>query len=309
MTWLLSNSGRSRDGRLKDVTISLGAVSQRRAKNIMKLFISVDMEGVACVTHRDHVKMEGREYELARKWMTGEANAAIEGALDVGASTIVVADGHGFMHNLLPEELHQEVTLVSGSPRPLLQLEGLDTSFDAAFFVGYHARAGDALGTLAHTYVGRIVYEVRLNGTAVSEATFNASVAGHFGVPVALVAGDDALANEVAETIPWAERVITKWAISPFAARNLTPSASQSRIKAAAKVALERLKEMKPLKLDGPIFLEVEFLKNIYAYLVADIPGVVRVDGTTVSFQGADMLEVNRIWRLMINASLSDFPV
>lgn len=275
----------------------------------MKVFISVDMEGVACVTHSDHVKMEGREYELARKWTTGEANAAIEGALEAGATTIVVADGHGYMHNLLPEDLHEEVTLVSGSPRPLLQLEGLDRSFHAAFFVGYHARAGDPLGTLAHTYVGRIVYEIRLNGNPVSEATFNASVAGHFGVPVALVAGDDALANEVAGTIPWAERVITKWAISSFAARNLTPSASQRQIKAAARTALERLNEMKPLKLESPIRLEVQFLKSVYAHLVADIPGVSRIDGTTVSFEGADMLQINRIWRLMINASLSDFPV
>ena len=277
--------------------------------NIVKVFISVDMEGVACVTHIDHVKMEGKEYEIARKWMTGEANSAIEGALDAGATTIVVADGHGFMHNLLVEELHEDITLVSGSPRPLLQMEGLDNSFDAIFFIGYHARAGDPIGTLAHTYVGKVVYEVRLNGNPVSEATFNASIAGDFGVPVVLVAGDDALANEVAETIPWAERVVTKWAVSASAARNLTPTTSQSQIKAAAKVALERLNEMKPLKLDGPILLEVEFLKNLYAHLVADIPGVVRVDGTTVSFEGEDMLEINRIWRLMINASLSDFPV
>jgi len=275
----------------------------------MKVFISVDIEGVACVTHIDHIKMEGREYELARKWMTGEANAAIEGALEAGATTIVVADGHGFMHNLLPEELHEEITLVSGSPRPLLQLEGLDGSFDAVFFIGYHARAGDPLGTLAHTYVGRIVFEVRLNGNPVSEATFNAAVAGHFGVPIALVAGDDALANEVQSTIPWAERVITKWAISAYAARNLTPASSRNQIKAAAKTALERLNDMAPLKLETPIHLEVEFLKSIYAHLVADIPGVVRVDGTTVSFEGADMIEINRIWRLMINASLSDFPV
>jgi D-amino peptidase len=275
----------------------------------MKVFISVDIEGVAGVTHIDHGKMEGREYELARKWMTDEANAAVEGAFAAGATTIVVADGRGFMHNLLPEALHEDIMLVSGSPRPLTQLEGLDDSFDAVFLVGYHARARDPLGVLAHTFVGRIIYEIRINGDPVSEATFNAFLAGHFGVPIALVAGDDALAQEVAETLPWAERVITKWAISTFAARNLTPVASQKQIKAAAQAALKRLNDMKPTKLDGPIRLEVEFLKSIHAHLVADIPGVEQINGTTVSFEGADMLEINRIWRLMVNVSMSSFPV
>lgn len=275
----------------------------------MKIFISVDMEGVACVTHLDHVKMEGIEYETARKWMTGEANAAIAGALDAGAAEIVVADGHGYMHNLLPDELRNEVTLVSGTPRSLLQLEGLDETFNAVFFIGYHARAGDALGVLAHTFVGRIVYDIRLNHQSVNEATFNAAVASHFGVPVALVAGDDALADEVAETLPWAERVITKWAVSTYAARNLTPKVSQERIRAASKAAVERIADMEVFQLQKPINLEVEFLKPLYAHLTADIPGVERINGTTVSYNGRDMTEINRIWRLMINTSLSDFPV
>ena len=275
----------------------------------MKTFISVDMEGIAGVTHGDHVKMEGGEYETARKWMTAEANAAIEGALEAGASEIVVADGHGFMRNLLPDELHEDVTLVRGVPRPLLQMEGLDDTFDAAFLIGYHTQAGNATGILAHTFVGKIVYEVRLNDAPVNEATFNAAVAGHFDVPIVLVAGDDALAAEVAETLPWAERIVTKWAISTFSARNLAPKASQRLIRSAAKQALDRLSDMKTMKLDGPIQLEVKFLKPIYAHLVADIPGTKRVDGTTIAYTGVDMLEINRIWRLMINASLSGFPV
>ena len=134
-------------------------------------------------------------------------------------------------------------------------------------------------------------------------------MAGHFGVPVALVAGDDALAEEVSKTHPWTERVITKWAISRYAARNLTPKASQKRIRAAAKRALERLSEMQVVKLPAPIQFDVDFLDPIYAQLTADIPGVERVDGRAVRYTGADMLEINRIWRLMINASLSSFPV
>lgn len=275
----------------------------------MKIFISVDIEGVACVTHGDHTKMEGLEYEMARKWMTAEANAAIEGALEAGATEVVVVDAHGFMRNLLPDELHEDALLVSGIPRPLFQMEGLDDTFKAVFLIGYHARAGDALGILSHTHVGSIVYQVRLNNNVVGEVAFNAAVAGHFGVPLALVAGDDTLDAEVGATHPWTERVITKWAVSSNAARNLTPKASQKRIRAAATRAIERLDQMKVTRLEAPIQLEVTFLKPIYAQLVADIPGAERVNGRTIKYTGQDMVEISRIWRLMINAALSNFPV
>ncbi len=275
----------------------------------MKLFISVDMEGIACVTHGDHVKMEGPAYEAARKWMTAETNAAIEGAMEAGATEVVVADAHGLMRNLLPDELHDDAQIVFGTPRPLLQMEGIDDSFDAAFFIGYHARAGDGLGVLAHTHVGKIVHELRLNGEPVTEAAFNAAVAGHFGVPVALVAGDDRLAAEIERTHPWIERVVTKWAISTFSARNLTPKAAQQAIRAAAKAALERIDRMTVVRLEAPIAFEAHFLKAIYAQLAADIPGAERIDPRGVRYAGNDMVEISRVWRLMINAALSSFPV
>lgn len=275
----------------------------------MKVFISVDMEGVACVTHSDHTKMEGPEYEMARKWMTAEANAAVEGALEAGATEVVVADAHGHMRNMIPDELHEDILLVRGSPRPLFQMEGLDDTFDAVFFVGYHAMAGTAVGVLSHSHIGLSVHALRLNDTLVGESAFNAAVAGHLGVPVALVCGDDTVASEVESVMPWAERVVTKWALSRLAARNLTPKASQKRIRAGAKRALERVSEMSPLVLETPIRFEAHFLQPIFAHLAADIPGVERVDGRTLAYTGADMLEINRIWRLMINASLGQFYV
>ena len=237
----------------------------------MRIYISVDMEGVACVTHGDHVKLEGTEYEMARKWMTAEANAAIKGALRAGATEVVVADSHGHMRNMLPDELHQEALLVRGSPRPLSMMEGLDETFDAAFLVGYHSRAGTAKGILSHTYIGSSVYALRLNGITVGEPGFNAATAGHFGVPVALVCGDDTVDAEVTALMPTAECVVTKWAISPLAARNLTPKASQQRILQGAMRALERLGEMKPWVLKTPIRFEVDFMRPIHAYLAADL--------------------------------------
>jgi D-amino peptidase len=272
----------------------------------VKVYISVDMEGVACVTHGDHVKLEGTEYEMARKWMTAEANAAIEGALEAGATEIVVADSHGHMRNILPDELHEDALLVRGAPRPLTMMEGLDETCDAAFVVGYHSMAGTAQGVLSHTYIGRSVYALRLNGITVGETGFNAAIAGHFGVPLALACGDDTLDAEVGALFPWTERVVTKWAISSIAARNLTPKASQKRIREGAKRALGRLSTMKPWTLETPIRFEVNFMAPIYAYLAADVPGAERVNERTLAYTGTDMLEITRIWRLMINATLGE---
>jgi len=272
----------------------------------MKVFISVDMEGIAGVTNWNHVSLEGIEYEKAREWMTAEANAAIEGAFEAGATEVVVADAHGLFCNLLPDKLHEDVSLVRGSPRPLSMMEGVNETFDAVFFVGYHAMAGNEKGVLAHTYSSRLVYNLRLNGVAVGESAFNAGIAGHFGVPVALVCGDDMLDVEVREMLPSAERVITKWALSPFSARNLTPKASQKKIKAGAKRALQHLPEMKPHLLEKPIRLEVDFMKPYAAFVAENIPGVERVSGRTLAYTGADMIEMIHVFRLMINATADE---
>jgi len=275
----------------------------------MKIFISVDMEGISCVTHKDHIKMEGPAYEATRKWMTAETNAAVEGAMSAGATEIVIADGHGNMRNLLPDELHEDVTIVCGTPRTLLQMEGIDDSFDASFFLGHHPRAGNAIGGLAHTFVMALVFELRLNGQPVSEVLFNSALAGHFNVPTALIAGDDRLSEEVKASMPWAERVVTKWALSPYASRNLTPKKSQQLIRAAAKRAIKRLPEMKVMRMDAPIRFEVKFQTALSTFLSVDIPGVERVDGYTLAFNGADMVEITKIFRLMVNAGLSSFTV
>ncbi|MCD5415984.1 M55 family metallopeptidase [Candidatus Bipolaricaulota bacterium] len=267
----------------------------------MKVYMSVDMEGMAGVTHGDHVKLEGVEYETARKWMTAEANAAIEAVLEAGATEVVIADAHGHMRNILPDELHEEALLVRGSPRPLSMMEGLDETFDVAFFIGYHSMAGAPKGILAHTYSGRLVYNVRLNGISMGETGLNAAIAGHFGVPVALICGDDTLDAEVKALMPWTERVITKWAISPTAARNLSPKMAQKRIHAGAKQALARLSEMKPLTMEPPIRMELDFMRAASADRSADIPGVERIDGRTLAYEDTDILKINRVFRLMLN--------
>ena len=273
----------------------------------MKVFISADIEGVACVVSVEDGKLEGVEYERAREWMTGEVNAAIEGALEAGATEVVVADSHGHMRNLLADKLHEDALLVRGSPRPGTMMEGLDESFDAAFLIGYHSMAGTPKGVLAHTYLGSGIYAIRLNGVTVGEPGFNTALAGHYNVPVALVAGDDTVKAEVQEFIPQAENVVTKWAISTLAAKNLTPKASQARIKAGAKTALSRLSEMKPWKLETPIRFEMDLMRPLYADIASDIPGVEKIGGRTIAFTGENMLEVTKIFRLAANAFLGEF--
>ena len=271
----------------------------------MKIYISVDLEGIACVTT---TRLEGAEWEAARKWMTAEANAAVEAAFACGADEVVVADSHGHMRNMLPDALHPDALLVRGTPRLLALMEGLDESFDAAFLIGYHARSGAARGAMAHTYSG-LLHAVRLNGVTVGESGFNAAIAGHFGVPVALVSGDEVLEAEVGALLPWTERVVCKWAVSTWAAKNLTPQASCRRIGEGARRALGRLGVMQPWRLEAPVRLEVELGPPIFAELGADVPGVERLDGRTLAYTGADMVEVTRILRLILNAGPNTAPV
>lgn len=273
----------------------------------MKVFISCDIEGVACVVHRDDTKLEGIEYERARHWMTAEANAAIEGAFEMGADEVVIADSHGHMRNLIADELNEKVLLVRGSPRPGSMMEGLDSSFDIAFLVGYHSMAGTPFGILAHTYLGAGIYSIKLNGVTVGEAEFNAAYGAHFGVPVGLVCGDNTLEAEVAKLMPWTERVVTKWGISNTCAKNLTPKASQQRIKAGAINAIKRLKEMKLFNVESPVRMEVEFLTPILAGLATDVPGTERIGGRTLVFTGKDMVEIMRVFRVACNAMLGEF--
>jgi D-amino peptidase len=268
-----------------------------------KVFISVDMEGMAANVGMEDVLPNPLDYQMGRKRMTAEANAAIEGALAAGAKEIVVADSHSRMNNILADELHKKALLVRGSPRPLIMMEGLDDSFDAALLIGYHSRSGNALGVLAHSFVLPI-QDLMLNGVILGESGFNAAIAGHFNVPVAFAAGDDTLKAEVNEIMPWVHTVVTKWAISFTSAKNLAPKVSQDLIREGTEKALNELESKQPYRVNTPIEFAVEFEKPFYALIAADIPGVKKTGGRSVTYTAQDMMEVVRVWRLLINASM-----
>jgi D-amino peptidase len=231
--------------------------------------------------------------------MTAEANAAITGALDAGATAVVVNDSHWLMRNLLADELHPAAELVSGGPKRLSMVEGIDQGFDAAMFVGYHAQAGTRDAVIDHTYTSR-VYQARINQKPVGELALNAAMAGCYGVPVALVSGDQALAAEAREVLgPVVETVIVKQGVGRFAARSLAPSVACERIRAAATAALQR--PHRPFTFSTPIRLEVDFTVSQMADMAELVPGASRSNGRTVCYEGEDYREVFRAWRAMYN--------
>jgi D-amino peptidase len=271
--------------------------------DVMRVYISVDMEGISGVVHEDQTDpIEPRhagEYNRFRRLMTNEANAAITGALDAGATSVLVNDSHWLMRNLLAEELHPAAELLSGGPKLLSMVEGIDAGFDAAMFIGYHARAGTARAIIDHTYTSR-VYEVRINGQPVGELGLNAAIAGLHGVPVALVSGDQAIASEARLLLgEQVQTVVVKQSVGRFAARSLAPTVACQRIRTGAAAALRR--KHIPFTFDSPIGVEVDFVESHMADMAELVPGSQRVGGRTVRYGGSDYLEVFRAWRAMYN--------
>lgn len=270
----------------------------------MRVYISVDMEGVAGVVHEDQTNpIDPRcapEYARFRRLMTAEANAAIQGAVDAGASRILVNDSHWTMRNLLAEELHEAAELLSGGPKPSSMMEGIDGGYDAALCIGYHARAGTRAAILDHTYTDRLI-DVRLNGRSVGELGLNAALAGVFDVPVVLVSGDAALATEAHDLLgDEVATVIVKEAVGRHAARSLAPAVACRRIREAATKALKR-KGAKAFTIEAPITLEADFSKTVEADMAELVPGSMRTSGRTVAFTHHDYREVFRAWRAMHN--------
>jgi D-amino peptidase len=274
----------------------------------MRVYISVDMEGVAGVVHEDQTDpidpRHAAEYNRFRRLMTAEANAAVEGAMLAGANRVLVNDSHWLMMNILAEELHPAAELLSGNPKARSMVEGLELGFDAAMFVGYHAMGGTGQAIIDHTYTSR-VHEARLNGRPVGELALNAALAGTYGVPVVLVSGDQAVAEEAHALLGTAvETVVVKHAVGRFAARSLSPAEACRRIRDGAAAALRR--PHAPLRLASPVRLEVEFALTQMADMAELAPGSVRTGGRTVAFAHDDYREVFRAWRALYNlASVS----
>jgi D-amino peptidase len=266
------------------------------AQKGLKVFISVDMEGVCGVVHWEDVSRSGKDYGLFRRLMTEETNAAIEGALAAGATEIVVRDSHGSARNILPDLLHPKADLIRDwGNSPLDMMEGIDETFNAVIFVGYHARANTPNATLDHTMSSSSVYDVTLNGKKMPEAGINAYIAGNYGVPVVLVAGDKAICEQVKELFGEVETAVVKVGIGN-AARMLHPKRAQELIKQKTTEALNRLNDFKPFTFTPPYTMEITFRNEEKAEIASWLPGAKRKTSTTVSYTSNDWMDVLRFF-------------
>ncbi len=271
------------------------ATAQQPAKKL-KVFISVDMEGISGLINWDETSQGGPDYPLFRKLMTEEANAAISGALEAGATEIVVRDAHDSARNILPDLLRPEARLIREWNGPLSMMEGIDKTFDAVVFIGNHARAGTPNAVLKHT-MSLSLFDVILNGVRLPEAAWNAAIAGYFDVPVVFLSGDSAIGRQIQEIIGPIETVAVKDGIGK-AASMIHPAKSREMIQKGVASALRNLKAYKPYKPTSPYKLEIVFTDENQALRASWIPGAVRTGERSVAFTAADFMDIIKNFRL-----------
>lgn len=265
----------------------------------MKVFISVDIEGICGVVNSDSTGHGGKTYDDARKQMTAEVNAAVEGALAAGATEVIVNDSHGGMNNIIPRDIHPEAQVILGTPKPMMMMEGIAADCDAAMLVGYHARM-HSHGILSHTISGAVVSNVWINGAIYGETGINAGLAGHFGVPVVFVAGDKHVTEEAKSILGPIQVAAVKEAITRYSAKNMHPTKAVELIRRQAEAGLRQRAEVKPLVFSTPVTMRLEFLNAGMADAANFLPGSIRVDGRTVDYTADDYVTAFQGLRAMI---------
>lgn len=263
----------------------------------VKIFISVDMEGIGGIGTSKMVTSGGKDYETGRRLMTNEVNAVVKAIFDVGPAEVVVNDSHGDMQNLLHTELDSRAEYIQSNIKPLGMVQNLDASFDGIIFIGYHAKAGTENGFLAHTGSAN-VKGLWINGTEVGEGGLNAYFAGALGVPVILASGDKTFTEEITKLVP-TRTVITKEAIGTSAAKLLHPDVVIKALKEKTTAAIKDLKNAKPLSVKEPVEFAIKVDTPTRADVAMGIPGMKRVDGYTVSYVSKSMNEAYPLIRIV----------
>jgi len=278
------------------LAVSIAAWGQ--AGRSLKVFISVDMEGIAGVVHGEEVSRSGKDYGLIRRIMTLEVNAAIEGALAAGAGEILVRDGHGSKQNILPNLLNEKALLlrgVSGTPKNMM--DGIDESFDAVVFIGYHAKAGTPDALLEHTSSGNVT-DLSINGVSLPEAGYNALIAGLYDVPVAFVAGDSAICKQVKDLFGTVETVATKEGIGG-ATYGLPPEKAREKIREGVEKALHNSGRYKAFKMTPPYTMVLKLKTEKSVYEGQFYPGAKRTGEWEITFASNDLLEVMHAFNMI----------
>jgi D-amino peptidase len=267
----------------------------------LRVFISVDMEGISgVVSWQDVEPSAGGDYEYFRKIMSLEANAAVEGALAAGATEVWVRDAHDTARNILPDLLDKRAKLIrdwSGAPQ--VMMDGIDKTFAAVVFVGYHAKAGTPDATLEHTMSSSRITDVKINGISLPEAGINALIAGYYDVPVVFAAGDKALCDQAKKLFGEVETVAVKEGLGG-AAICLQPEVSREKIKAGVTTALQNLGKYKPYKLTPPYKLVLVFKDEKLAYNGQFYPGAKRTGDWELTYESNDLMDVIQAFEGML---------
>ena len=257
----------------------------------MKYYISVDMEGISGIVDGSMVSSSQHDYEKGRKLMAADTNAAIEGILEADPQAeITVCDAHGAMNNINPTDLHKEAHLIRGTPKSQSQLATLDESYDACLFIGYHAKKGTHHAVMSHTYPGSNIESLHVNDTEVGETQLNAGIAGHYNVPLIMVAGDQATCTEAKNINPNIATAQVKKAIGRTAADCIHPEKAHQLIKQTAKTAIQNISKIKPHKVTTPVTLTIRFTDARRADAAALIPTTKRIDGKTIQLTANDYI-------------------
>jgi D-amino peptidase len=257
----------------------------------MKVFISVDMEGIAGISSWRETKRGNPDYQACKKLATDEVNAVVRGIKKAKAKIeeMLICDSHAMGENILINELDKDVSLTKGYPRPYYMLYGLDESYDILFLIGYHTKIGTMFGPMDHSYSPSTVYNIKINGNYVGELEINAGLAGHYKVPVGLVSGDAKFIEQAKELLGKdVETVVTKYGISRFASKNIHPKKIHEELEIKSKRAIEKSSKLKPLKFKTPLKAEIDLLNTVMADEVALLPNVERKSGRTIAFETDD---------------------
>jgi D-amino peptidase len=290
--------------------VLLATAATLGAQRPLKVYISVDMEGITGVSSDQQLGPTGFEYGQARQWMTAEVLAAIAGAREAGATEFTISDSHGNGQSLLIDRLPTDIpiTVVRAFPRPLGMMEGIDSSFAAAMFIGYHTSTSSLTGVRAHTMSSALLTRIAVNGTSMSEAGVNAAIAAQFGVPVVMITGDDQIVAETKQRLGNLVGVAVKKAIGFHSAATMVPEVAQGNIRQAAKTALGRRAEMRPYTMTKPITLEVSFKNYRPVELLGYLSSVQRIDSHTVRYVAKDMVDASKFLEFVTNYDPSTTP-
>jgi len=279
------------------VSFAISNVAVGQSDDRLKIYVSADMEGVGGVSTWDKQSdPKGADYETFRRLMTLEVNAAIAGAYDAGATEVLVSDSHWDGQNIDLELLDRRARIVRAWPRPLGMMQGIDETFDAAVFVGYHAGEGTADAILSHTESGSKIFEVKLNGVPVPEGGINAAIAGEFGVPVVFLSGDQTIGEEARRLLGPIETAIVKTAGGFYSATMLHPEECQRLIREGVKRGVANRRQIRPYRLAQPVKLEVTFKWTVYAEIASYLRGVDRPRGNAIVYTANDILDASRFF-------------